>query len=384
MDYWRILMLLHLIAASLAYREDSQYNDLAEEGRHGGRRRRPGSQNGSPCNFAGSSGKPKSQPQGRTFFDLQFLNLEHNYNYNINCGSGGGSYPAYPQPAPVYEILPGEDGGHKPGGHKPSGGGGGGNKPFNRPGKPGGGGGGSFNNHGGGGGGGGGPFGGNNRPQRPFQGGHSQQSSSVADSSDSGQQNGGPGVFSGAFAGFFPSPQQFATGLSDGIQSFVGTIPAIGQSFQSILPSFSDFQLPQLPQFNPGDNTGPVTFAPLFQGFNPSSSTNNFNRPPVSSAPIATTLSPVSSTPFTTTTDPDDVIYSDELKPVHEDYDPITDPYISNKLPPGVLTPGQYLVVSNPHLGSYTHDISAFNPTNLYNKLQQGVMEALDEFGSFF
>lgn len=49
-----------------------------------------------------------------------------------------------------------------------------------------------------------------------------------------------------------PSPQQFATGLSDGIQSFIGTIPAIGQSFQSILPSFSDFQLPQLPQFNPG------------------------------------------------------------------------------------------------------------------------------------
>lgn len=82
-------------------------------------------------------------------------------------------------------------------------------------------------------------------------------------------------------------------------------------------------------------NTGPVTFAPLFQGFNPSSSTNHFNRPPVSSPAIATTAAPVSSTPFTTTTDPDDVIYSDELKPVHEDYDPITDPYISNKLPSG-------------------------------------------------
>lgn len=71
-------------------------------------------------------------------------------------------------------------------------------------------------------------------------------------------------------------------------------------------------------------DTGPVTFAPLFQG-------NPFNRPQT----VAPTSAPVTQPPLVTTTDPDDVIYSDELKPVHEDYDPINEPYVQNKLPPG-------------------------------------------------
>lgn len=75
-------------------------------------------------------------------------------------------------------------------------------------------------------------------------------------------------------------------------------------------------------------DTGPVTFAPLFQG-NPIS--NPFNRPQT----VAPTSAPVTQPPLVTTTDPDDVIYSDELKPVHEDYDPINEPYVQNKLPPG-------------------------------------------------
>lgn len=83
-----------------------------------------------------------------------------------------------------------------------------------------------------------------------------------------------------------------------------------------------------LPSYYNQADTGPVTFAPLFQG-NPIS--NPFNRPQT----VAPTSAPVTQPPLVTTTDPDDVIYSDELKPVHEDYDPINEPYVQNKLPPG-------------------------------------------------
>lgn len=47
------------------------------------------------------------------------------------------------------------------------------------------------------------------------------------------------------------------------------------------------------------------------------------------STPIVTTPLPVG-----TTTDPDDIIYNDPIKPVHEEHDEITDPYSNNKLPP--------------------------------------------------
>lgn len=50
----------------------------------------------------------------------------------------------------------------------------------------------------------------------------------------------------------------------------------------------------------------------------------------------------------------------------------------------GNLPPGQYLAISNPHLGSYVQDLSAYNPTNLFNKWQMGVKLALEEFGNHF
>lgn len=55
------------------------------------RRRRPfgggGAGGGSGCTF---NGKPKGVGSGRTFFDLQFLNVGYHQNYEINCGGAGG------------------------------------------------------------------------------------------------------------------------------------------------------------------------------------------------------------------------------------------------------------------------------------------------------
>lgn len=138
------------------YNDNGKYigNDINEERRLHNKRRRPGGSQGkittslifkylklfssvgssSPCNF----GQPKGGYEGRTFFDLQFFNVQHSFQTNINCGGGygGGSYPPPPavavQPAPVMEIypVPEDEGGHKPfgghnrplGGHRPLGG----------------------------------------------------------------------------------------------------------------------------------------------------------------------------------------------------------------------------------------------------------------------
>ncbi|KAF7265779.1 hypothetical protein GWI33_020857 [Rhynchophorus ferrugineus] len=401
--YTACVLLLHVIPLKGAPQNKVLDNDDQEE-RTFGRRKRPGfagNQGGnSPCKFGGGYGKANDQPSGRTFFDLSYFNLENNYNLNIDCSEHGGTYPNYP--APVNEIhdedhgfgghKPFGGGGHKPGGHRPPYGGnhkppyygghhrpphGGNHRPphggNHRPPHGGFGGG----NHKPGGGSFGFFFGGGNKPYRPHDG--NDQESSTAEDGPYRPQNGG-GEYNGPFAGIFPSPQQFAVGLSDGIQSFIGTLPAIAQSFQSLLPSFDNFQLPSLPQFSFGGN--PTLFPSISQGGGSSSGLSNpFNKPPTP-ATITSTFPPVviaTTTEPTTTTDPDDIIFNDEIKPVQEDYDPILDRY-RNKLPPG----GQYLVVSNPHLGSYTQDLSVFNPTNIYNKLHQGIQGALEEFASYF
>ncbi|XP_030751676.1 translation initiation factor IF-2-like isoform X1 [Sitophilus oryzae] len=389
------IVLILQVLPLYGYSENSKFlgNDAAMEEKTLGKRRRPASQGSgtSPCNFGGSGyGKNKNQGSGRTFFDLQIFNVEHNNHLSIDCSGGhGGGYPVHP--APVTELYV-EDGGHKPGhGHKPIGnhGGGGHRPPFggHRPGGgQHGGGGGLFGGSGGhhrpgGNGGGGGWFGGlwgGNRPHEGSQN-HGSGGGPFGGNRPIRPQNAG-GEYNGPFAGIFPSPQQFATGLSDGIQSFIGTIPDIGQSFLQILPSFDNFQLPSLPQFPFGGSQsqsqaqGGFTNGPI----------NSFNRPPTYKPPVST-LPPIAATSPapTLTTDPDDIIYNDEIKPVHEDYDPVLDIY-NNKLPPGYTPPGQYLVFSNPHLGSYTQDLGIFNPTNLYNKLQQGIEGALDELGSYF
>lgn len=88
--------------------------------------------------------------------------------------------------------------------------------------------------------------------------------------------------------------------------------------------------------------------------------------PPVTSAPL----------PTETTTDPDDIIYNDELKPVHEDHDLITDPYSTR--------PGQYLVASHPWLGTYAQDFSAFQQLNPFKTHPQIKDEVKDFFGDLF
>lgn len=121
--YSSICILILVATISYGDRDNSKFlgNQLTEEERHLHKRKRPGYQSSASGPCTGGYGKPKNQPSGRTFFDLQFLSVqnEHNYNLNINCGEGGGGgghYPAYP--APVNE----DHGGHKPGGfHKPGG-----------------------------------------------------------------------------------------------------------------------------------------------------------------------------------------------------------------------------------------------------------------------
>ncbi|XP_060522440.1 uncharacterized protein LOC132699632 isoform X2 [Cylas formicarius] len=299
----KISVCLHILihgTTSLPSNENSKFlgNELPQE-----RRRRPLNQG--PCNFGGY-GKPKNEASERFFLDFQFLNVENNHNYNINCGGGHPVSENYPVADSFGGYRPGKPilNGNKPfqGGYKPTQGG------HHKPHKPGGlfNGGGFFENR---------PilsgflFG--NRPQGP----HGPE-----ESSPQSQQ----GAFSGSFAGILPTPQQFGQGLGEGIQSFLQTIPQIGQSFQSLLPTFDNFQLPQLP-------SGPLQFPALSQG-GPVSN-NNFNRPESISG-VQPTRPQVAPPPPTTTIDPDDIIYNDEIKPVHEDYDPVTDFY-NNKLPPG-------------------------------------------------
>ncbi|XP_030751677.1 glycine-rich protein DOT1-like isoform X2 [Sitophilus oryzae] len=329
------IVLILQVLPLYGYSENSKFlgNDAAMEEKTLGKRRRPASQGSgtSPCNFGGSGyGKNKNQGSGRTFFDLQIFNVEHNNHLSIDCSGGhGGGYPVHP--APVTELYV-EDGGHKPGhGHKPIGnhGGGGHRPPFGGH-RPGGG------QHGGG----GGLFGGSGGHHRP------------------GGNGGGGGWFGGLWGG--NRPHEGSQNHGSGGGPFGGNRPirpqnAGGSQSQS--------------QAQGGFTNGPI---------------NSFNRPPTYKPPVST-LPPIAATSPapTLTTDPDDIIYNDEIKPVHEDYDPVLDIY-NNKLPPGYTPPGQYLVFSNPHLGSYTQDLGIFNPTNLYNKLQQGIEGALDELGSYF
>ncbi|XP_050499233.1 uncharacterized protein LOC126879925 isoform X2 [Diabrotica virgifera virgifera] len=294
-----------------------------------------GAASGSGCKFGKKPVKIyKTDGNGKTFLDIQYINVGYNYEYNINCGTVGGSesqYPSQDDNAITY------GGGHKPhrpifgGHHKPG---------FGNHHKPG-----IGNHHK--------PLGGNhqgtasedtdldethntNRPNRPFLSnffgnrpfqnifGQSHQSSEA-------QQ---PGVFNNivnSFTSILPSPQDFGQGLGDGISSFILTIPQIGQSFQSLLPNFGNF-------------------------FGGAPSVQNIPNPP----------SPV---------DPGDMTYNDEIKPVHEEHDPVTDPYKNR------LRPGQYLVASHPLFGSATFDLSPINPIKLY---QQFTDEVADYFGDFF
>lgn len=75
------------------------------------------------------------------------------------------------------------------------------------------------------------------------------------------------------------------------------------------------------------------------------------------------------------TVDPDDIIYNDDVKPVHEDPD-VTGPHTTNKLPPG-----QYLVASHPLLGTFTQDLSDLNPFKVHKQFGQ---EVVDFFGELF
>ncbi|XP_050302454.1 uncharacterized protein LOC126740465 [Anthonomus grandis grandis] len=309
-----ICLFLHI--AKCSNTENSKFlgnSFYEEERRNGKRKKRPGySGNGgnSPCNFGGGYSRPRSEELGRTFFDLQYFNFEQNYHYNINCG-GGGNYPAHTPSQinkPISDNL--SQIGHKPLGghhkpilHKPGGhengfegiiGGNGGHKP------------GGLGSFGGGGG---------HKPHKPLGGGIFNRPGGIFGGNND-NEGASTAPYNGPFAGIFPSPPQVANGFSQGIQTFIGTIPAIGQSFQSILPNFNDFQFSQRPQlFNPaGSSNKPF---------------NNYNRPQGGTSPPY-----VSTTIPTTTIDPGDIIYSDQIKPVHEDYDPITDPYFKDRRPP--------------------------------------------------
>ncbi|CAH1106427.1 unnamed protein product [Psylliodes chrysocephalus] len=246
-------------------------NNVSQEDYIDGRKR-PQAGTSSGCNFKNKRIPVyKTDGSGRTFLDFAYVNVE----YNINCGGGGGgtNYPSdnnYNANDVSQYHKPGFGGHHKPifgGHHKP--GFGGNHKPdagFN-PGfgqKPG--------HHGSG------------HTNRPFL---SALFGNRPQHSDS-QETNEPSVANNfATSSIFPSPQEFGQGLGDGISSFVQTIPQIAQSFQSLLPNFDNFQWPQFGSLFPGQNA-PNT--PLVE--NPSS-----------------------------------IVPNDEIKPVHEEHDPITDPY---------------------------------------------------------
>lgn len=105
------LILFHVIALSQAILQEETGKDLPNNYNNYdilARRRRPfgggGAGGGSGCNF---NGKPKTAGSGRTFFDLQFINVGYNENYEINCGGPGGHPIATAVEKPTV-------GGHKP------------------------------------------------------------------------------------------------------------------------------------------------------------------------------------------------------------------------------------------------------------------------------
>ncbi|KAJ8959137.1 hypothetical protein NQ318_022396 [Aromia moschata] len=298
---------------------------------------------GAGCNFNGiRKGKPRTDASGRTFFDLQFVNVGYNYNYDIHCG-GGGSLPGRRGRMPKYggirkigvivKCLRNNAAGPKSwkqarrvktiGGHFQQGG--------------------QDGEHQGG-----------NRPilsalfgNRPLQGIFSQTQTQTQ-----------TGIISDTISGLtslLPKPQDIGQGLGEGISSFVSTLPQIGQSFQSLLPSFENFQFPSLPSF-----PSPMQGAQV----------------PPTSAPGTGSVTPVGPDQVT---DPDDTIYNDDIKPVHEDHDPVTDPHLTNKLPPG-----QYLVASHPLLGTHTQDLSDFDYLNPFKIHKQIANEVVDFLGDLF
>lgn len=87
----------------------------------------------SGCKFGPKPGVYKTDGQGRTFFDLAFLNVGYNQQYNINCGNigQGGHIPDSGTNQHQGGFKPGahkpggfQHGGHRPGGHRPGGHGG--------------------------------------------------------------------------------------------------------------------------------------------------------------------------------------------------------------------------------------------------------------------
>ncbi|XP_045477286.1 uncharacterized protein LOC123682600 isoform X3 [Harmonia axyridis] len=112
---------------------------------------------------------------------------------------------------------------------------------------------------------------------------------------------------------------------------------------------------------------------------------NFFNRPSSQGYPSQGSSS--QSSPFpsqnvpqvTTPSDPDDIIYNDEtVTPVNTNYDPVPDAY-NNAGRPGRPRPGQYLVATNPNLGSYVFDVSFLNPSNIFRQIGEGFNELIVE-----
>ncbi|KAJ8922910.1 hypothetical protein NQ315_001452 [Exocentrus adspersus] len=240
------------------------------------RKRRPlagaagGAAGGSGCNFNGVKRRPKAG-QGRTFFDLQFLNVGYYHTYNINCGGA----PGYPGQQPVQ-------GGHGSAvqsqagtlGHK---------KPILSM----------------------------ILANRPLQG-------LLSDTQNMQTQTGIIADTISSLASLLPKPAEVGQGLGEGISSFIQTIPQIGQSFQTLLPSFDNFQFPSLPSMPPLTEAGS------------SSSAGSGVPVPGPSSPTVTHTPP---DPITEPTVDPDIIYNDSVKPVHEDPD-IVAGGPPNKLPP--------------------------------------------------
>lgn len=88
-------------------------------------------------------------------------------------------------------------------------------------------------------------------------------------------------------------------------------------------------------------------------------------------------LSVTSPPPPAITTDPDDIIYNDD-KPVTEDYDPVMPDAYSN------LKPGQYLVASNPVVGTFVAEVTDYHPKNVVKKLHKSFNEILSNFVDVF
>ncbi|KAJ8963669.1 hypothetical protein NQ314_005460 [Rhamnusium bicolor] len=236
-----------------------------------GRKRRPSSGGGSGCNFNGNKGgKYRTDETGRTFFDLQLINVGYHHSYNINCGGGGPP-----------------EGGHPIGG--------GINKPI-------------------------------------LGGGLHQQG---------GQQQEGQHHEGGLFAN------------RPILSMLLGNRPLQGLFSQSQLQSQSQTG-------GQGINSN-IPMTPVTQPTNPGGGM----------------VTPVGPDPIT---DPDDTIYNDNIKPVHEDHDPVTDPY-NNKLPPG-----QYLVASHPVFGTHTQDLSEFdyiNPFKIHKKFKEEVTDFFSDLFAF-